>query len=110
MIYQRYEPVDPRDAFSVAASPDSEGTQDAAASQAAFLLSTRAAVLGVDDALFWFRVCTTALGVGTVSSLSWIVGATKRGQLTCPLAIRLRAPPSMTMRPQRLSKTGTRSW
>ena len=49
MIYQRYEPVDPRDAFSIAASPDSEGTQDAAASQAAFLLSTRAAVLGVDE-------------------------------------------------------------
>lgn len=49
MIYQHFEPVDPRDAFTVAASPDSEGTQDAAASQAAFLLSARAAVLGARE-------------------------------------------------------------
>jgi hypothetical protein len=44
--YQRFEPVDPRDAFTVTARPDDEATQSAAASQAALLLSMRAGVLG----------------------------------------------------------------
>ena len=46
MSYQRFEPVDPRDAFTVTARPDDEATQSAAASQAALLLSMRAGVLG----------------------------------------------------------------
>ena len=54
MNYQSYEPVDPREAFTVAARPDAEGTQSAAASQAAFLLWARAGVLGVgDEAGLW---------------------------------------------------------
>ena len=35
MSYHRFEPVDPRDAFTVTAHPDDEATQSAAASQAA---------------------------------------------------------------------------
>ena len=50
MAYQRYQPMDPRDAFEVMARPDSESTQDAAAAQPALLLSARAGVLGVEDA------------------------------------------------------------
>lgn len=49
MAYQRYQPIDPREAFDVAARVDSESTQDAAASQAALLLSARAGVIGVGD-------------------------------------------------------------
>ena len=46
MGYQRFEPVDPRDAFTVTARPDDESTQSVAASQAALLLAIRAGVLG----------------------------------------------------------------
>ena len=46
MAYQRFEPVDPRDAFTVTARPDDESTQSVAASQAALLLAIRAGVLG----------------------------------------------------------------
>ena len=46
MSYQRFEPIDPRDAFTVTARPDDESTQSAAASQAALLLAIRAGVLG----------------------------------------------------------------
>lgn len=46
MSYHRFEPVDPRDAFTVTARPDDEATQSAAASQAALLLAIRAGVLG----------------------------------------------------------------
>ncbi|MDJ0812415.1 MAG: hypothetical protein QNJ23_01705 [Woeseiaceae bacterium] len=46
MSYQRFEPIDPRDAFTVTARPDDEATQSAAASQAALLLAIRAGVLG----------------------------------------------------------------
>ena len=46
MGYHRYEPIDPRDAFTVTPRLDSESTQSAAASQAAMLLATRAGVLG----------------------------------------------------------------
>lgn len=49
MSYHKYHPIDPRDAFEVFALPDSESTQDAAASQAALLLSARAGVLGIGD-------------------------------------------------------------
>ncbi|MEA3501271.1 MAG: hypothetical protein U9R47_00735 [Actinomycetota bacterium] len=49
MTYQLPEPIDPRDAFTVTPSMDSESTQPAAASQSALLLSARAGVLGVDD-------------------------------------------------------------
>lgn len=44
--YQRLEPIDPRDAFTEVAHPDRESSRSAAASQAAFLLSLRAGVLG----------------------------------------------------------------
>ncbi len=47
MGYQRMEPIDPREAFTVTARLDSESTQSAAASQAAMLLALRAGVLGV---------------------------------------------------------------
>ncbi|MEN8235438.1 MAG: hypothetical protein ABFR89_11020 [Actinomycetota bacterium] len=53
MGYQRLEPIDPRDAFTVTPSLDSESTQAAAASQAALLLSARAGVLGVGDRELW---------------------------------------------------------
>ena len=46
MSYHRFEPIDPRDAFTVTARPDDEATQSVAASQAALLLSIRAGVLG----------------------------------------------------------------
>lgn len=49
MAYHAYEPIDPRDAFEITARSDSESTQDAAASQAALLLSARAGVLGVGE-------------------------------------------------------------
>ena len=42
MSYRRYEPIDPRDAFGIAAAE----AESAAASQAAFLLAVRAGVLG----------------------------------------------------------------
>ncbi|MBT8089345.1 MAG: hypothetical protein KJO01_03990 [Gammaproteobacteria bacterium] len=42
MSYRPYEPIDPRDAFAVAAAD----TESAAASQAAFLLAVRAGLLG----------------------------------------------------------------
>ena len=48
-MYQQLEPLDPRDAFEVVASPDRESTQSAAASQAALLLAARTGVLGVTD-------------------------------------------------------------
>ena len=35
MTYRQYGPIDPRDAFTVTAREDDEGTQSAAASQAA---------------------------------------------------------------------------
>jgi hypothetical protein len=44
--YHAYEPIDPRDAFSVTAREDDESTQSAAASQAALLLAIRSGVLG----------------------------------------------------------------
>lgn len=47
--YQPLEPIDPRDAFTVTPRLDSEGTQSAAASQAALLLAARAGVLGQED-------------------------------------------------------------
>jgi len=46
MSYRRYEPIDPREAFTVTARVDAEDTQSAAASQAAYLLAIRAGVLG----------------------------------------------------------------
>lgn len=46
MSYRRFEPIDPRDAFTVTARVDDETTQSAAASQAALLLAIRAGVLG----------------------------------------------------------------
>lgn len=46
MSYRRFEPIDPREAFSVRARADREDTQSAAASQAAYLLAVRAAILG----------------------------------------------------------------
>lgn len=48
MTYQRYEPVDPRDAFTVraAARADSLEAASVAASQAAFLLALRAGIVG----------------------------------------------------------------
>lgn len=46
MSYRRYEPIDPREAFTVTARADAEDTQSAAASQAAYLLAVRAGVLG----------------------------------------------------------------
>ena len=44
-MYQRYEPIDPREAFEVVPQEDSESTQSAAASQAALLLAARAGVV-----------------------------------------------------------------
>jgi hypothetical protein len=44
--YHAYEPIDPRDAFTVTAREDEESTQSAAASQAALLLAIRSGVLG----------------------------------------------------------------
>ena len=49
MRYQVPQPIDPRDAFTVAPEADAESTQAAAASQSALLLSARAGVLGVSD-------------------------------------------------------------
>ena len=46
MSYRRFEPIDPREAFTVKARADREDTQSAAASQAAYLLAVRAAILG----------------------------------------------------------------
>lgn len=46
MTYRQYGPIDPRDAFTVTARADDEGTQSAAASQAALLLAIRSGVLG----------------------------------------------------------------
>ena len=46
MTYRQYGPIDPRDAFTVTAREDDEGTQSAAASQAALLLAIRSGVLG----------------------------------------------------------------
>ena len=46
MSYRDYEPIDPRDAFTVTAREDDEATWSAAASQAALLLAIRAGVLG----------------------------------------------------------------
>ncbi len=46
MSYRRLEPIDPREAFTVRARADREDTQSAAASQAAYLLAVRAAILG----------------------------------------------------------------
>lgn len=48
-MYQQFEPLDPRDAFEVVASPDHESTHAAASSQAALLLAVRNGVLGVTD-------------------------------------------------------------
>jgi hypothetical protein len=44
--YHAFEPIDPRDAFTVTAREDDESTQSAAASQAALLLAIRSGVLG----------------------------------------------------------------
>jgi len=44
--YHQYEPVDPRDAFTVRVREDDDNTQSEAASQAALLLAIRAGVLG----------------------------------------------------------------
>ena len=49
MRYQVTDPIDPRDAFTVAPEVESESTQPAAASQSALLLSARAGVLGVSE-------------------------------------------------------------
>ncbi len=49
MDYQPFEPIDPRDAFTITLDPALESAQSAAASQAALLLSARAGVLGVGD-------------------------------------------------------------
>ena len=49
MTYEPLAPVDPRDAFAIAVSDDAETTRSAAASQAAFLLSVRAGVMGRSD-------------------------------------------------------------
>ena len=46
MSYRTYEPIDPRDAFTVTAREDDDSTQSAAASQAALLLAIRSGVLG----------------------------------------------------------------
>jgi len=46
MSYRPFEPVDPRDAFTVTAREDDDSTQSAAASQAALLLAIRSGVLG----------------------------------------------------------------
>lgn len=46
MSYHAYEPIDPRDAFTVTAREDDDSTQSAAASQAALLLAIRSGVLG----------------------------------------------------------------
>ena len=46
MSYRSYEPIDPRDAFTVTAREDDDSTQSAAASQAALLLAIRSGVLG----------------------------------------------------------------
>lgn len=48
MSYLDYRPIDPRDAFEVTARPDAETTQDAAAAQAALLLTARAGVMGME--------------------------------------------------------------
>lgn len=49
MAYQRLEPIDPRDAFTVTPRVDSESAQSVAASQAALLLAARAGVLGATE-------------------------------------------------------------
>jgi hypothetical protein len=51
MSDQPLDPIDPRDAFHVTPRLDSEGTQSAAASQAALLLAARAGVLGQESKL-----------------------------------------------------------
>ena len=49
MAYQPFDPMDPRDAFTVTPDPVLESAQSVAASQAALILSARAGVLGVGD-------------------------------------------------------------
>ncbi len=49
MAYQPFDPMDPRDAFTVTPDPALESAQSVAASQAALILSARAGVLGVGD-------------------------------------------------------------
>ena len=46
MSYRRFEPVDPREAFTVRPRAGVEHEQSVAASQAAYLLAVRAAILG----------------------------------------------------------------
>ena len=49
MAYQPFDPMDPRDAFTVTPDPALESARSVAASQAALILSARAGVLGVGD-------------------------------------------------------------